>query len=551
MNGTSAPRPSRPTNTKELAAMGDNFEFQPTVPFKHWARSADVLYQEAGFAMQDHDYRKAYVMLWRHSSLVLKHLDTHPDAKLPENKAFTKALRKRQANEVFRRLEQLKPLIDSEYDEWARMTAASKKAAIEQEDSKPTTYNDFAARDPSLGGRARVLDAGDNQEFAVDLAQRDFIRRDTIKRGIRRAGISVEQEQERRRGGTWDDWQGGQPDTTNDADELRRQMEATRQRLDDNQGGYQRVEDAFSHTRVSHPHPPSPPPKIPSQPYHYPSVSKPKPVQWDSAPLEPRRLDIAAPSKPPKELDIPPNKQDVVPPSRPLKESLPTYKRLPTPEPAAPAAPTRPPKEHEVEAPAKEQRVAFRPAAYLENGDPIRPVFIPSDLRHKFLEIASGNTRKGLEMCGILCGRPINNALFISCLLIPEQKCTSDTCETENESAQLEYCINEDLLVLGWIHTHPTQTCFMSSRDLHTQAGYQIMMPESIAIVCAPQHQPSHGIFRLTNPPGLPHILNCNQAAMFHQHHIDNIYTKASNPPGHVFQSDKLHWYVKDLRPKN
>ncbi|KAM0327022.1 hypothetical protein ACHAQA_006145 [Verticillium albo-atrum] len=545
MNGVSIPRPSRPTNTKELAAMGENFEFQHSVPFKYWARSADMLYQEAGFAMQDRDYRKAYVMLWRHSTLVLKHLDMHPDAKLPENKAFTKALRKRQMNEVFKRLEQLKPLIDSEYDEWVRMTAASQKAAAEHADTTPSTYDDFATRDPSLSSRAKVLDAGDNQDFAVDLAQRDFIRRDTIRRGIRRAGVSAEQEQERRKAGAWDNWQAGGPESVNDADDLRRQMEATRRRLDDNQGGYH-SDDAFG----QHPRPPSPPPKVPSQPYHYPSVSKPKPISWDSAPLEPRRSDAAAPSKPPKELDIPSYGQDVLPPSRPTKEALPTYKRLPTPEPAS-IAPHRPPKEEEVETPAQTERVAFRPAAYLENGDPIRPVFIPSTLRKKFLEIAADNTRKGLEMCGILCGRPINNALFISCLLIPEQICTSDTCETENESAQLEYCINEDLLVVGWIHTHPTQTCFMSSRDLHTQAGYQVMMPESIAIVCAPQHQPSHGIFRLTNPPGLPHILNCTQTPMFHPHHIDNIYTKASNPPGHVFQSDKLDWYVKDLRPKH
>ena len=41
-------------------------------------------------------------------------------------------------------------------------------------------------------------------------------------------------------------------------------------------------------------------------------------------------------------------------------------------------------------------------------------------------------------------------------------------------------------MVLGWIHTHPTQSCFMSSRDLHTQVGYQVMMKESVAVVLAP-----------------------------------------------------------------
>jgi len=101
----------------------------------------------------------------------------------------------------------------------------------------------------------------------------------------------------------------------------------------------------------------------------------------------------------------------------------------------------------------------------------------------------------------MLCGTTVNNALFISHLVIPEQRCTPDTCETENESVMLDYCITNDLLVIGWIHTHPTQTCFMSSRDLHTQAGYQVMMPESIAIVCAPQYEPSS--VALKRPPVL------------------------------------------------
>jgi hypothetical protein len=69
-----------------------------------------------------------------------------------------------------------------------------------------------------------------------------------------------------------------------------------------------------------------------------------------------------------------------------------------------------------------EMRLTFKQAAYLENGKPIRLVFLPDRLRRTFLDIASDNTRKGLEMCGILCGTLVNNALFISCLLIPEQK---------------------------------------------------------------------------------------------------------------------------------
>lgn len=39
-----------------------------------------------------------------------------------------------------------------------------------------------------------------------------------------------------------------------------------------------------------------------------------------------------------------------------------------------------------------------------------------------------------------------------------------------------------------YLQTHPTQTSFMSSVDLHTHYSYQLMMPEAIAVVCAPKY---------------------------------------------------------------
>jgi STAM-binding protein len=118
-------------------------------------------------------------------------------------------------------------------------------------------------------------------------------------------------------------------------------------------------------------------------------------------------------------------------------------------------------------------------------------MFLPASLRSTFLQIAHPNTSANLETCGILCGTLIQNALFVSRLVIPEQEATSDTCATKDEEGLFEYCDKEDLMVFGWIHTHPTQTCFMSSVDLHTHSGYQMMMRESIAIVCAPSKRPS------------------------------------------------------------
>lgn len=61
----------------------------------------------------------------------------------------------------------------------------------------------------------------------------------------------------------------------------------------------------------------------------------------------------------------------------------------------------------------------------------------------------------------------------------------------------------------------------------------------------------SWGIFRLTNPPGLPYILQCNEPGTFHQHSIDGIYTSAKSPPGHVYESSALDFYVHDQRPKS
>lgn len=47
----------------------------------------------------------------------------------------------------------------------------------------------------------------------------------------------------------------------------------------------------------------------------------------------------------------------------------------------------------------------------------------------------------------------------------------------------------EILWPVSSFQTHPTQTAFLSSVDLHTHCSYQMMLPESIAIVCSPKFQ--------------------------------------------------------------
>ncbi|GKU03633.1 amsh protease sst2 [Fusarium langsethiae] len=541
MDSRIAMRPTRPQTVKELVAQAENFSFNMNIPFKHWIRAAETLYQEASFAVSDGDFGRAYMMLYRHSLLILKYLPTHPQFKEPENKKAYIVLSKR-IQRVIQDLEQLKPEIENAVKEWERM-ALSPKAADETP-APSSRYEQFAARDPTLTGNARILDASDHQDLAVDLAQKELTRRDTARRATRHSGITDDDIMSRRRGVKWDQWDGVR---IGDDEDLRRQMEATRHALDS--AHERRNNDDFRPT---------------SHTYNYPSISRPRPLEYERS-TTPTTPSIQ-PGRPPKEpVALPPKDplhptlSQPLPPSLPQKVPLSGYAPL-IPSPSPQTASDRP------EVPRKEalsptgdagppaipqkERLTFKPGAYLENGDPIRSLFLPKKLRQKFLGIAADNTRRGLEMCGMLCGTPINNALFVRCLLIPDQKCTSDTCETENEEVMFDYCMNEDLLLLGWIHTHPTQTCFMSSRDLHTHAGYQVMMPESVAIVCAPKFQPSYGIFRLTHPPGLDHILNCNHQDTFHQHSIDNIYRGAGQPTGHVYESDKLDFYVHDLRTK-
>lgn len=194
----------------------------------------------------------------------------------------------------------------------------------------------------------------------------------------------------------------------------------------------------------------------------------------------------------------------------------------------------------------------FAASAFLENGSPLRPLFLPPTLRTTFLRIAHKNTTKNLETCAFLAGTLMRNAFFVSKLIVPAQTSTSDTCEMTNESQLFDYVDAQDLMILGWIHTHPTQTCFMSSRDLHTHSGYQMMLAESIAIVCAPSkgdttYGGDWGAYRLTDPPGKKVVLNCEKPGIFHPHEVDNIYTDALKP-GHVVELKGMEFEVVDLR---
>jgi STAM-binding protein len=105
-----------------------------------------------------------------------------------------------------------------------------------------------------------------------------------------------------------------------------------------------------------------------------------------------------------------------------------------------------------------------------------------------------------------------------------------------------------ELYPVGWIHTHPSQGCFMSSVDLHTHYSYQVMVPEAFAIVVAPtDSSKSYGIFKLTDPGGMEVLRGCSETG-FHPHKEPEdgnpVYEHCSN----VYKNSNLRFEIFDLR---
>lgn len=177
--------------------------------------------------------------------------------------------------------------------------------------------------------------------------------------------------------------------------------------------------------------------------------------------------------------------------------------------------------------------------------DDLRKVVVPLDLKDRFLEAAKSNTTRNVETGGILAGLLSRNEFTITTVIIPKQEGCSDSFSTLKEEEIFDHQIEHDLITLGWIHTHPSQSAFMSSIDLHTHCSYQILLPEAIAIVVAPTYEETK-IFSLTPDVGLPVISSCMKKG-FHPHPNDRtLYCTCS----HVSFEDsgKLETILVDLR---
>ncbi|POS84995.1 hypothetical protein EPUL_003630, partial [Erysiphe pulchra] len=507
-----SPPTSRPMSSKELAIKAQDFDFNPLIPLKFWIRTSETLLREALIYQQEGNDQQAYLLFMRYAALVAERFPLHPSFKDPEYKLVLNSIKKNLPS-VLDSMEDLKPRINSRYNAWHQAESLADIVAQKLNRVRSTTIDrKVSLSDPAIAGNQSTLAAAENRELAVKIAQEEINRRNKARR-IKHLVSSPR----------YDDFHAkstellgnlnlGPVEQDNDSeDESQSRIQKSGKLLAnlDETSFFDSNEFSMENSPI----------KLSSNGnYPYPTVAKPRLITYE---FELRRNPVPS-------LSLAPNR----PPKKPFQSEI-SDEDTPPPRPQkflnALDPPTPP--ENNISS------FTFRPSSYLENGNPLRTIFLPVGLRAEFLKYAQPNTQKNLETCGMLCGTLISNALFIRQVVIPEQESTSDTCETTNEGALFDYCDKEDLLVLGWIHTHPTQTCFMSSRDLHTHCGYQIMMPESIAIVCAPSKIPSWGVFRLTDPPGLGSILNCTHTGLFHPHSETNLYTSALRP-GHVVETE-------------
>ncbi|CAF0803905.1 unnamed protein product [Adineta steineri] len=172
-----------------------------------------------------------------------------------------------------------------------------------------------------------------------------------------------------------------------------------------------------------------------------------------------------------------------------------------------------------------------------------RRITVPNDITPKFLQAAQRNTERKIETCGILAGVRRNDQYIITHIVVPKQNGGPDSCDTEKEEEMVEYISNNDLITLGWIHTHPTQTVFLSSVDLHTHLPYQMLMQEAIAIVISPKYNET-AIFSLTTDTGIQVLSTCKKTG-FHEH-IN--HPPLFLPASHTVYDPALQCKMVDLR---
>jgi len=239
----------------------------------------------------------------------------------------------------------------------------------------------------------------------------------------------------------------------------------------------------------------------------------------------------------------PPSYQDLIPDNmnsftQPSGNVVPQYDRSAKPVSVSPAGPSN--VVTSATLPSVPDR-SLKPSSSSSPSD-LRHVAIPGDLITRFLDIARVNSNRGIETLGTLGGQLCNNKFRVSHLLIPKQVGKSDSCTMDGLEDVWDIHDKENIIFLGWIHTHPAYSVFLSSVDMHNQYEWQHMLPEAIATVCSIKDN-EVGHLRLT-PSGMSEIGDCS---------LTNFHPHSSQPPlweeaKHVVIENGTSVVIKDLR---
>ena len=157
---------------------------------------------------------QTYLLLYRHANLVLEHLQNHPEKSKPENRKALGAATAAVGSDL-KKLEEIRPRIKKRHAEFLERRKAQQKTLESLEGRNANLVheldglelNNNTARRSRRSYERPTLDAEGNQSLAAKLAQREVKRRDAARRSVRQAGVSEEEEHERRTAGVWGDWE--------------------------------------------------------------------------------------------------------------------------------------------------------------------------------------------------------------------------------------------------------------------------------------------------------------------------------------------------------
>jgi STAM-binding protein len=81
----------------------------------------------------------------------------------------------------------------------------------------------------------------------------------------------------------------------------------------------------------------------------------------------------------------------------------------------------------------------------------LRTVLFPRNCVDRFESIASINTARSRETCGLLLGKYEDGRYVVTTLLIPKQHATGDTFSIDEEELVMQFTEERSLIILGWV----------------------------------------------------------------------------------------------------